>query len=52
MLSSDLRDAVRLVSVTNPSELVRFTNNGKTKKVSPEELIVYIARVSNPSPFR
>ena len=49
MLSSDLRDAVRLVSVTNPSELVRFTNKGKTKKVSPEELIVYIARVSNPS---
>ncbi len=49
MLSSDLRDAVRLVSVTNPSELVKFTNNGKTKKVSPEELIVYIARVSNPS---
>jgi thymidylate synthase (FAD) len=49
MLSSDLRDTVRLVSVTNPSELVRFTNNGKTKKVSPEELIVYIARVSNPS---
>jgi thymidylate synthase (FAD) len=51
MLSSDLRDAVRLVSVTNPSELVKFTEKGRkwALKVSPEELIVYIARVSNPS---
>jgi thymidylate synthase (FAD) len=43
-----LRDAVRLVSITNPSELVKFTNDGTTT-VSSEELIVYIARVSNPN---
>jgi thymidylate synthase (FAD) len=48
MLSSEFRDAVRLVSITNPSELVKFTEKGKTTKVTPEELIVYIARVSNP----
>ena len=48
MSITELRDAVRLVSVTNPSELVKFTEKGR-KKVSPEELIVYIARVSNPS---
>ena len=48
MLSSDLRDAVRLVSVTNPSELAKFTEDGSTTTVSPDELIVYIARVSNP----
>ncbi len=47
MLSSEFRDAVRLVSITNPSELVKFSEKGR-KKVSPEELIVYIARVSNP----
>jgi thymidylate synthase (FAD) len=40
--------SVRLVSITNPSELVRFTDDGSTTTVSPEELIVYIARVSNP----
>jgi thymidylate synthase (FAD) len=44
-----LRDAVRLVSITNPSELVKFTEKGKTTKVTSEELIVYIARVSNPN---
>jgi thymidylate synthase (FAD) len=48
MLSSEFRDAVRLVSITNPSELVKFSEKGR-KKVSPEELIVYIARVSNPN---
>lgn len=47
MSITELRDAVRLVSITNPSELVKFTEKGR-KKVSPEELIVYIARVSNP----
>jgi thymidylate synthase (FAD) len=47
MSITELKDAVRLVSITNPSELVKFTEKGR-KKVSPEELIVYIARVSNP----
>jgi len=40
--------SVRLVSITNPSELVRFTEDGSFTTVTPEELIVYIARVSNP----
>ena len=40
--------SVRLVSITNPSELVKWTKDGPTATVSPEELIVYIARVSNP----
>jgi thymidylate synthase (FAD) len=40
--------SVRLVSITNPSELVKWTDDGPTATVSPEELIVYIARVSNP----
>ena len=40
--------SVRLVSITNPSELVKWTEDGPTATVSPEELIVYIARVSNP----
>ena len=40
--------SVRLVSTTNPSELVRFTEDGSLTTVTPEELIVYIARVSNP----
>ena len=48
MSITELKDAVRLVSITNPSELVRFTEDGSTTTVSPEELIVYIARVSNP----
>ena len=48
MSITELKDAVRLVSITNPSELVRFTEDGLTTTVSPEELIVYIARVSNP----
>jgi thymidylate synthase (FAD) len=43
-----LKDTVRLVSITNPSELVRFTEDGSFTTVTPEELIVYIARVSNP----
>ena len=45
---TELKDTVRLVSITNPSELVKFTNDGTTT-VSSEELIVYIARVSNPN---
>ena len=49
MSITELKDAVRLVSITNPSELVRFTDDGSTTTVSPEEMIVYIARVSNPS---
>jgi thymidylate synthase (FAD) len=49
MSITELKDAVRLVSITNPSELVRFTEDGSTTTVSPEELIVYIARVSNPN---
>lgn len=40
--------SVRLVSITNPSELVKFTEDGSFTTVTPEELIVYIARVSNP----
>jgi thymidylate synthase (FAD) len=40
--------SVRLVSITNPSELVKWTEDGPTATVSSEELIVYIARVSNP----
>lgn len=48
MSITELKDAVRLVSITNPSELVRITEDGLTTTVSPEELIVYIARVSNP----
>jgi thymidylate synthase (FAD) len=49
MSITELKDAVRLVSITNPSELVRFTDDGSTTTVTPEELIVYIARVSNPN---
>jgi thymidylate synthase (FAD) len=45
---TELKDTVRLVSITNPSELVRFTEDGSFTTVTPEELIVYIARVSNP----
>jgi thymidylate synthase (FAD) len=45
---TELKDTVRLVSITNPSELVRFTEDGSFTSVTPEELIVYIARVSNP----
>jgi thymidylate synthase (FAD) len=45
---TELKDTVRLVSITNPSELVRFTEDGSLTTVTPEELIVYIARVSNP----
>jgi thymidylate synthase (FAD) len=48
MSITELKDAVRLVSITNPSELVRFTEDGSFTTVTPEELIVYIARVSNP----
>jgi thymidylate synthase (FAD) len=48
MTITELKDAVRLVSITNPSELVRFIDDGSTTTVTPEELIVYIARVSNP----
>ena len=40
--------SVRLVSITNPSELLRFVDDGSFASVTPEELIVYIARVSNP----
>ena len=35
MSITELRDAVRLVSITNPSELVKFTEKGR-KKVLPE----------------
>jgi len=41
--------SVRLVSFTEPTSLMESDFNGNFKTISPEELIVYIARVSNPS---
>lgn len=41
--------SVRLVSFTEPTSLMEGDFNGNFKIISPEELIVYIARVSNPS---
>lgn len=41
--------SVRLVSFTEPTSLMEGDFNGNFKTISPEELIVYIARVSNPS---
>jgi thymidylate synthase (FAD) len=41
--------SVKLVSFTEPSSLMEGDFNGNFKIISPEELIVYIARVSNPS---
>ena len=41
--------SVRLVSFTEPTSLMEGDFNGNFNIISPEELIVYIARVSNPS---
>jgi thymidylate synthase (FAD) len=41
--------SVKLVSVTEPTSLMDVNSDGSFKQLSPEELIVYIARVSNPS---
>ena len=41
--------SVKLVSFTEPTSLMEGDFNGNFKIISPEELIVYIARVSNPS---
>jgi len=41
--------SVKLVSFTEPTSLMEGNFNGNFKIISPEELIVYIARVSNPS---
>jgi len=41
--------SVKLVSYTEPTSLMEGDFNGNFKIISPEELIVYIARVSNPS---
>ena len=41
--------SVRLVSFTEPTSLVEVHGDGIVETISPEELIVYIARVSNPS---
>jgi thymidylate synthase (FAD) len=41
--------SVKLVSITEPTSLMEGDFNGNFKIISPEELIVYIARVSNPS---
>ena len=41
--------SVRLVSFTEPTSLMEGDFNGNFKIITPEELIVYIARVSNPS---
>lgn len=41
--------SVRLVSFTKPTQLIEVNDNGSIEKISPEELIVYIARVSNPT---
>lgn len=41
--------SVKLVSFTEPTSLIEGDFNGNFKIISPEELIVYIARVSNPS---
>ena len=40
--------SARLVSITEPTQLLRFVDDGSFANVTPEELIVYIARVSNP----
>ena len=41
--------SVRLVSFTKPFQLIAVNDNGSIENISPEELIVYIARVSNPT---
>lgn len=41
--------SVRLVSFTEPTSLMEVHGDGIVETISPEELIVYIARVSNPS---
>ena len=41
--------SVKLVSFTEPTSLMEGNFNSNFKIISPEELIVYIARVSNPS---
>lgn len=41
--------SVKLVSFTEPTSLMEGDFNGNFKIITPEELIVYIARVSNPS---
>lgn len=41
--------SVRLVSFTKPIQLISVNDNGSIENISPEELIVYIARVSNPT---
>lgn len=41
--------SVKLVSITEPTSLIEGDFNGNFKIISSEELIVYIARVSNPS---
>ena len=41
--------SVRLVSFTKPTQLIEVNDNGAIENISPEELIVYIARVSNPT---
>ena len=40
---------VRLVSFTKPTQLIAVDGNVSIENISPEELIVYIARVSNPT---
>ena len=40
--------SVRLVSFTEPTSLMEVNSDGSFQTISPEELIVYIARVSNP----
>ena len=41
--------SVRLVSFTEPTEIIAVNDNVSIENISPEELIVYIARVSNPT---
>lgn len=41
--------SVKLVSFTEPTSLMEVNSDGIIQQLSPEELIVYIARVSNPS---